>query len=155
MKKVFTFLVCLAIPLAVVGISGFATSTGLDSWYSTLNKPSFNPPGWLFAPVWTTLYALMGIGLYLIYTSPKSEERNNALRIFSIQLALNFIWSFLFFYFEKPGLALIEIVMMWVSILMMIFYFRKVNTIARNIQIPYLLWVSFASVLNASIWWLN
>ncbi len=155
MKKVFTFLVCLAIPLAVGGISGFATSTGLDSWYSTLNKPSFNPPGWLFAPVWTTLYALMGIGLYLIYTSPKSEERNNALRIFSIQLALNFIWSFLFFFFEKPGLALIEIVMMWVSILMMIFYFRKVNTIAGNIQIPYLLWVSFASVLNASIWWLN
>lgn len=155
MKKILTFLVCLAIPLAVGGISGFATVTGIDTWYSTINKPSFNPPNWLFAPVWTTLYALMGIGLFLVWRSPESQDRKNALTIFGIQLFLNFCWSFLFFYFESPGIAFMEILVLWVSILMMIFFFRKVSPTAAYLQIPYLLWVSFASVLNASIWWLN
>lgn len=155
MKKLFIFIICVLIPLAVGGISGLATTTGLESWYSTLNKPSFNPPDWLFAPVWTTLYALMGISLFLVWQSPESQLRKNALIIFSIQLALNFLWSFLFFYFENPGLAFLEIVLLWVSILMMIFYFIKVKPIAGYLQIPYILWVSFASVLNGAIWHLN
>ncbi|AWW00989.1 TspO protein [Arcticibacterium luteifluviistationis] len=145
MKKIITFLICLIIPLAVGGISGFATVTGIESWYSTINKPFFNPPNWIFAPMWTTLYAIMGVGLYLIWQSPKSESRKNALIVFGIQLALNFLWSFLFFYFESPGIALIEISVLWIAILMMIVFFRKVNITAGNLQIPYLLWVSFAS----------
>lgn len=155
MKKILTFIICLAIPLAIGGISGFATVTGIDSWYYAVNKPVFNPPNWIFAPVWTSLYAIMGIGLFLIWQSPLSKERSNALTIFAIQLALNFVWSFLFFFFENPGLALIEIVFLWMSILMMIFYFRKVKTLAGNLQIPYLIWVSFATCLNSAIWWLN
>ena len=155
MKKILPFIICLALPLAVGGISGFATVTGIDSWYSAVNKPFFNPPNWIFAPVWTSLYAIMGIGLFLIWRSPVSKERSNALIIFAIQLALNFVWSFLFFYFENPGLALIEILILWMSILVMIFYFRKVRLLAGNLQIPYLIWVSFATCLNATIWWLN
>ncbi|WP_304231998.1 TspO/MBR family protein [Jiulongibacter sediminis] len=155
MKKALVFLLCLAIPLTIGGVSGFATVTGIDSWYSSINKPSFNPPNWIFAPVWTTLYALMGVSLFLIWQSPASQLRTNALIIFGIQLFLNFCWSFLFFYFESPGLALIEIVFLWGSILMMIFYFIKVKPIAGYLQIPYILWVSFASILNAAIWHLN
>jgi benzodiazapine receptor len=155
MKKALTFIICLFIPLAIGGISGFATVTGIDSWYAAVNKPFFNPPNWIFAPVWTTLYALMGISLFMIWQSPKNKGRTNAIIIFGIQIALNFFWSFLFFYFENPGLALIEIVFLWMSILMMIFYFRKIKILAGNLQIPYLLWVSFATFLNAAIWWLN
>jgi benzodiazapine receptor len=155
MKKILTFIICLALPLAVGGISGFATVTGIDSWYSAVNKPFFNPPNWIFAPVWTSLYAIMGIGLFLIWQSPVSKKRSNALIIFAIQLALNFVWSFLFFYFENPGLALIEILILWLSILVMILYFRKVRLLAGNLQIPYLIWVSFATCLNTAIWWLN
>ncbi len=155
MKKIITFIICLAIPLTVGGISGFATVTGLNSWYNTLNKPSFNPPNWLFGPVWTFLYILMGIGLYLIWQSPKNQERKNALIIFGLQLFLNFCWSFIFFYLENPGLAVLELTGLWVTIWMMIFYFRKVNKTASFIQVPYLLWVTFAGILNASILWLN
>jgi tryptophan-rich sensory protein len=154
--KVFiTLLICLLIPLAIGGISGFATATSITDWYVTLNKPSFNPPNYLFAPVWTTLYALMGISLFLVWKSPEGRDRNNALVIFSVQIALNFIWSFLFFKFKLPGVALIEIVLLWTSILMMIIFFKRVSKLAAFLQIPYLLWVSFASVLNAAIWFLN
>ncbi|KPM46851.1 TspO/MBR family protein [Jiulongibacter sediminis] len=155
MKKALIFILCLAIPLAIGGLSGFATVTGIDSWYSSINKPSFNPPNWIFAPVWTTLYALMGVSLFIVWQSPASQFRTNALIIFGIQLFLNFCWSFLFFYFESPGLALVEIVFLWASILMMIFYFIKVKPIAGYLQIPYIIWVSFASILNAAIWHLN
>ncbi|MGR3812230.1 TspO/MBR family protein [Jiulongibacter sp. NS-SX5] len=155
MKKAITLIICLLIPLTIGGLSGFATATGVESWYSTLNKPFFNPPNWLFAPVWTTLYASMGVSLFLVWQSPESRTRKNAIIIFAVQLVLNFFWSFLFFYFESPGIALIEIIILWVAILMMIMYFKKVKPLAGYLQIPYILWVSFASVLNAAIWWLN
>ena len=154
--KVFiTILICLLIPLAIGGISGFATATSITDWYVTLNKPSFNPPNYLFAPVWTTLYALMGISLFLVWKSPEGRDRNNALVIFAVQIALNFIWSFLFFKFNLVGVALVEIVLLWISILMMIIFVRRISKLAAFLQIPYLLWVSFASVLNAAIWFLN
>ncbi|NEW83501.1 MAG: tryptophan-rich sensory protein [Mariniphaga sp.] len=154
--KVFIILlICLLIPLAIGGISGFATATSITDWYVTLNKPSFNPPNYLFAPVWTTLYALMGISLFLVWKSPEGRDRNNALVIFAVQIALNFIWSFLFFKFNLIGVALVEIVLLWISILMMIIFFRRISKLAAFLQIPYLLWVSFASVLNAAIWYLN
>jgi len=154
--KVFiTLLICLLIPLAIGGISGFATATSITDWYVALIKPSFNPPNYLFAPVWTTLYALMGISLFIIWRSPTGRMRNNALVIFAVQITLNFFWSFLFFKFKLPGVALIEIVLLWTSILMMIIFFKRVSKLAAFLQIPYLLWVSFASVLNAAIWFLN
>jgi benzodiazapine receptor len=139
----------------VGGISGFATATSINTWYVTLNKPFFNPPNYLFGPVWTTLYILMGVSLYLILQTPKNELRKKAITVFAVQLFLNFWWSFIFFKFQYLGAALIEIITMWVYILMMIIYFRKIHKTAAYLQIPYLLWVSFATLLNASLWWLN
>ena len=154
-KVLITLFICLLIPLAIGGISGFATASDITDWYITLNKPAFNPPNYLFAPVWTSLYTLMGISLFIIWKSPTGRIRNNALVIFAVQITLNFFWSFLFFKFKLPGVALAEIVLLWTSILMMIIYFRRVSKLAASLQIPYLLWVSFATILNAAIWILN
>ena len=154
--KVFSSLfICILIPLAIGGLSGFATASGINDWYVSLNKPSFNPPNYLFAPVWTCLYLLMGISLFIIWRSPIGQIRTNALIIFAIQILLNFLWSFLFFKFKMPGLALIEIAMIWISILVMIILFSRISKPAAYLQIPYLLWVSFATILNAAIWRLN
>ena len=154
-KVLSTLFICLLIPLAIGGISGFATATSITDWYVTLNKPTFNPPNYLFAPVWTCLYALMGISLFLVWKSPKGRDLNNALLIFVLQLILNFAWSFLFFKFNLIGVALVEIVLLWTGILMMIIFLRRVSKLAAYLQIPYLLWVSFATILNTAIWILN
>ena len=155
LKYIPSLLICLLIPLTIGCLSGFFTSSAISTWYVTLNKPSFNPPNFIFAPVWTTLFTLMGISLFVIWNSAKGFRRNNALLIFAVQIVLNFIWSFLFFNFESPGLALIEITMLWCSILMMIIYFGRISRFAAALQVPYLLWVSFASILNTAIWHLN
>lgn len=155
MNRFLKLTLCITIPLLIGGMSGFATANSISSWYVGINKPSFNPPNYLFGPVWTTLYILMGISLFMILKSPANEMRKKALLIFSIQLFLNFLWSFIFFNFQLLGLAFIEIILMWLSILTMITIFSKINKTAAYLQIPYLLWVSFASVLNGSIWFLN
>ncbi|MES2621316.1 MAG: TspO/MBR family protein [Bacteroidota bacterium] len=154
--KDFTeLIICLVIPLSIGSISGFATSSAITNWYAGLIKPSFNPPNYLFAPVWTALYFLMGVSLYIISRSGSDELRSKAILVFFIQLFLNFWWSIFFFSFERPDVALAEIVLLWLSIVYMIYTFRKINSVAAYLQIPYLLWVSFAAVLNQSIWWLN
>jgi benzodiazapine receptor len=155
MKNLLKLSLCILSMLLVGGIGGFATATSITTWYAEINKPSFNPPNYLFGPVWTTLYILMGISIYMILQSPKTELRKKAIAIFCIQLFLNFCWSFIFFKFQLLGLAFIEIILMWASILTMIIVFFEINKKAALIQIPYLLWVSFASVLNGSIWFLN
>lgn len=155
MNRILKLTLCITIPLLIGGLSGFATANSISSWYVGINKPSFNPPNYLFGPVWTTLYILMGISLFMILQSPANEMRKKALLIFSIQLFLNFLWSFIFFNFQLLSLAFIEIILMWLSILIMIIFFSKINKTATYLQIPYLLWVSFASVLNGSIWFLN
>ncbi|MBP8034317.1 MAG: tryptophan-rich sensory protein [Bacteroidia bacterium] len=155
MKNLLKLSLCIFSMLLVGGIGGFATATSITTWYAEINKPSFNPPNYLFGPVWTTLYILMGISIYMILQSPKTELRKKAIVIFCIQLLLNFCWSFIFFKFQLLGLAFIEIILMWASILTMIIVFFEINKKAALIQIPYLLWVSFASVLNGSIWFLN
>jgi benzodiazapine receptor len=155
MNKTLKLILCILIPLAIGSISGFATATGIKSWYVTLNKPFFNPPNYLFGPVWTILYLLMGISIYMILQTPKTDIRKKAIIIFCIQLGLNFLWSFLFFKFQLVGIAFIEILLIWASILTMIITFYKLNKTAALLQIPYLMWVSFASVLNGAIWWLN
>ncbi len=155
MNKYLKLIVCVLLTLFVGGISGVATASGINNWFMTLNKPFFNPPNYLFGPVWTVLYLLMGISLFLILQSTLKELKRKALLIFAIQLSLNFLWSFLFFKFQLIGLSFIEIIMIWISILAMIISFYKINRIAAWLQIPYLLWVSFAIVLNGAIWWLN
>ncbi|MBI3517918.1 MAG: tryptophan-rich sensory protein [Bacteroidetes bacterium] len=155
MNRYLKLSLCIIIPLAIGGISGFATVASVNTWYVTLHKPSFNPPNYLFGPVWTTLYLLMGISLYMILQMPATKIKHSAITLFCIQLLLNFCWSFLFFKFQLLGIAFIEIIVMWVSILTMIILFFEINRKAALLQVPYLLWVSFASVLNGSIWFLN
>lgn len=155
MKNILKLTLCITIPLFIGAISGIATASGIDTWYVDLTKPTFNPPNYLFGPVWTCLYILMGISFYMILQSPKTELRKKAIMIFCIQLFLNFCWSFLFFNFQLLGLAFIEIIFIWVSIVMMIILYFEINKTAAILQIPYLLWVSFASILNGSIWFLN
>ena len=155
MNKFLKLCLCIIIPLLIGAVSGFATASSINTWYVTLHKPFFNPPNYLFGPVWTTLYILMGVSFYMILQSRNIKYKKGAIYLFCIQLFLNFCWSFIFFKFQYLGLALIEIIMMWISILAMIIWFTKLNKTAAYLQIPYLCWVSFATVLNASLWYLN
>ncbi len=154
MKKGAKLSVSILLPLIIGGISGYYTASNIQSWYVTLIKPSFNPPNYLFGPVWTSLYIIMGISFYMIWSSTKSNK-NKLIGIYLFQLVLNFLWSFIFFKYHAIGIAAIEIVVLWLSILTMIIMFYKNNKWAAFINIPYLLWVSFASVLNISIYLLN
>ncbi len=154
-KKIITLLLCIILPLFIGAYSGFATAGNILSWYPLINKPWFNPPNYLFGPVWTTLYILMGISLYLILQTQKNKQQTLAIYVFCLQLGLNFWWSFLFFKHHLLGVAFLEIIAIWISILAMIFCFYKINKTAALINIPYLLWVSFASVLSGSIYYLN
>lgn len=154
-KDIGLLIVCIAVPLIVGSVSGLFTAKEINGWLLTLNKPSFNPPNYLFGPVWTALYTLMGISLFLIYKSPLGPERTRALWIFALQLFLNFWWSIIFFAFHSPFWAMVEIICLWMCIAWMILSFLKVKPVAAYLQIAYLLWVSFASLLSISIWRLN
>ena len=157
MKKILLLklLVSIALPLGVGAIAGMFTAQSVPEWYAALNRPSFNPPNWIFGPVWTTLYILMGISFFLVWKQDASKERNQAILIFSLQLLLNFAWSFIFFYFHMIGFALVEIILLWVSIIIMLVLFYKAKPVASYINIPYLLWVTFATILNAGYYFLN
>ena len=152
LKLFISFVICLS----VGAVSGLLTASEIISWYATLNKPSFNPPNSIFSPVWTTLYIFMAISLWLVWRKniPISIKRN-AILIFAIQLILNFFWSIIFFSLHQPLFAFIEIIFLWIFILLSIIKFRPISKPASNLLIPYLLWVSFASVLNFAIWRLN
>ncbi len=137
------------------GILGsFFTFSSIPTWYTTLVKPSFSPPNFVFGPVWTALYALMGISLYLVWTS-KAKSKQYAIKLFFIQLGLNTFWSIIFFGLKNPGLAFIEIIALWVAILLTIKAFQKISKKASYLLYPYFAWVSFATILNFSIWALN
>ena len=154
-KSISKLIISLALPLAVGAIAGFFTAKAIPDWYATLNQPSFNPPNWLFGPVWTALYVLMGISFFMIWTLAPGKERNAALAVFGIQLLLNFGWSFFFFYFNTIGVALAEIIMLWISIVVMLVLFHKQKPMAAYLNFPYLGWVSFATILNAAYYILN
>lgn len=143
--------------LAVGYFSGIVTRSAITTWYPTLIKPSFNPPNWVFAPVWSMLYAMMGVAAGLVWDKIDYERAavKNALIFFAVQLGLNALWSFLFFGLKNPMLAGVEIIILWLLIFETQQKFAKINKIAGYLLIPYLLWVSFATVLNGSIWWLN
>ena len=151
MKLLYSLLITLGVGI----VSGFATAANIKGWYTTLVKPSFNPPNWIFAPVWTILYVLMGIALYLIWKQPVSLRRSNSLRLFFIQLFLNFCWSFLFFHFHRIGLALIDIFLLWIFIIATMFSFSKSDRKAAWLLFPYFCWVSFAAILNGALFGLN
>jgi translocator protein len=157
MKKaeIIKLIVSLILPLGLGSIAGMFTAGAVPEWYASLNRPSFNPPNWLFGPVWTALYIIMGISLFLIWKQSKSKERDLVVFVFLLQMALNFAWSFIFFYFNMIGFALIEIILLWMSIVIMLVLFYKIKPVAAYINIPYLLWVTFATILNAAYYILN
>lgn len=157
MNKFIKILVVVVTCLAVGYLSGIVNRSSIETWYPTLIKPSFNPPNWIFAPVWSLLYIMMGWAAALVWNEieSKQEEVKSALILFVIQLALNSLWSFLFFGLKNPMLAGIEIILLWLLIYETFIKFNKINKIAGYLFIPYLFWVSFAGILNASIWWLN
>jgi tryptophan-rich sensory protein len=125
------------------------------AWYGQLNKPSWTPPGWVFAPVWTILYLTMGLSLWLFWQTSRSRERGGALAVFFVQLALNAAWSWLFFGLHSPLLALFGISMLWGTLVATIIAFWRQHAAAGILLLPYLGWVSFASCLNLEIWQLN
>jgi translocator protein len=157
MNKITRILTVVVTCLVIGYFSGIVTRSAILTWYPTLVKPSFNPPNWIFAPVWSMLYIMMGVAAGLVWNRIDFEKDlvKKALILFAVQLALNALWSYLFFGLKNPMLAGIEIVLLWLMIFETYSKFVKINKIAGYLFIPYLLWVSFAMVLNGSMWWLN
>ncbi|RYD78821.1 MAG: tryptophan-rich sensory protein [Sphingobacteriales bacterium] len=147
-------IICVALCAGLGFASGFSTAGEINGWYATIQKPSWNPPNWIFGPVWTTLYVLMGIAAALIWHS-KDERRSKALGLFVVQFIFNLAWSFIFFNQHQIGLAFAEIIIMLVLIIATTVSFYKIKPAAAYLMMPYILWVSFATVLNGAIWMLN
>lgn len=146
-KLVAAILIC-----QLTGIVGsIFTTPSISTWYTSINKPGFTPPNWLFAPVWTTLFLLMGISLYIAI----EKKAKTGLYIFGIQLVLNVIWSILFFGMQNPFLAFVEIIVLWMAIAATIFTFYKSSKKAAYLLVPYIAWVTLAAFLNYSVWILN
>ena len=149
------FIAFLVLCLAVAAVGGAATASSVGSWYPTLAKPAFNPPNWIFAPVWTALYFMMAVAGWRVWRRDGLRRARWALTLFALQLALNLAWSILFFGMRSIGAALIEIVLLLLAILATALAFWKRERAAGMLFIPYAAWVAFAAVLNAAIWRLN
>ncbi len=155
MNNIIKCILSLVFIIGIGSLGGIFTITEIPNWYAGLNKPSFNPPNWLFGPVWTLLYTLMAISFYLIWKQVDSQQKKLAILFFMVQFILNFCWSMIFFKYHLIGWALVEILVMWIFILITIFHFWKLSKTAAILLWPYLFWVSFASILNAAIFKLN
>ncbi len=155
-KKLPKIFIAVLVCLGIGFFSGFATQSSIDTWYESLNKPSFNPPDWIFAPVWTLLYILMGIAAGIVWSKGYYHKWvKTAMYHFIFQLLFNGLWSIVFFGFRSPGLALLVIIVLLVLIFLTYKWFKIVSKTAAYLLIPYLLWVAFATILNFSIWQLN
>jgi translocator protein len=154
-QQVLVLACCLLLCLGAGWVGSLATQEAVKTWYPTIAKPVFNPPSWVFGPVWTILYVLMGVSLFLVVRDGKLRAQRTALVVFGAQLVLNTLWSFLFFGAQRPGVALVEILLLWGAILWTIILFGRRSRTAAMLLYPYIAWVSFATVLNVAIWWLN
>jgi len=153
---VIKFIICLVLTFSAALVGSLFTRGAVTDWYATLNRPSFTPPNWLFGPVWTILYLLMAISAFIVWQkSLVNPAVKIALILYLVQLILNALWSVIFFGLKLPMLAFIEIIMLWTAIVFTILAFARVSITAALILVPYILWVSFAAVLNFSIWFLN
>lgn len=156
MKNIIKLIIAIIVSNLAGVIGSLFTSPSIPGWYSQLNRPSFNPPSWVFAPVWTTLYLLMGVSAFFVWK--KGFDRRDvriALGIFLTQLFLNSIWSIIFFSLHSPFGAFVEIIFLWSAILLTVVYFWKISKPAAYLLLPYIFWVSFAAFLNFFIWQLN
>jgi len=155
-SNTWKFIIAILICESVGIISGLLASANNNIWFGSLNTPTWNPPAYLFAPVWTTLYLLMGISLGIIWTNKTTElQKRSAYFLFGLQLFLNFCWSIIFFKFHSPAFALLDILLMDIIIIITIVSFSKFSKLAAWLLVPYIAWVLFATILNFSIWNLN
>ena len=156
MKTYIRIILCVIICLAVGYLSSIVTQSSIKTWYPTITKPSFNPPNWVFAPVWTTLFFLMAVALYIIWSGRnKKKTRKKAVQLYFGQLAANVAWSGIFFGLHSIGLAFIEIIFLLILITYCLLAFSRINRAAGWLMFPYFLWVCFATVLNLSLWLVN
>jgi translocator protein len=150
------FVIAIVLCEATGFISAFLSNAGMNTWYQSLNKPDWNPPSQIFGPVWTILYLLMGISLALIWKADTERvKEKTAFFLFAIQLFLNFWWSVIFFRFQAPGWAFVDIILMIVFILATMLEFGRIHKTAAWLMVPYISWVCFATVLNATLWQMN
>jgi tryptophan-rich sensory protein len=155
MSKNYGRIILSAILCVVLGsVGGLFTASEITGWYQSLNKPAWNPPNWLFGPVWSALYTMMGICFFLINSSYHPLKKTAQI-LFISQLILNALWSIIFFNVHALGLAFAEIIILWIVILILILKSKPINKWCSVLLVPYLLWVTFASILSGSIWWLN
>ena len=155
MNRVLLFIYSILISFSAGIIGSFFTISQIDSWYSTLIKPEFSPPNWVFAPVWNILYFQMGISLFLVLISKRSKDRSLGIKLFYAQLILNALWSIVLFGMENITLGFIVILVLWGTIFMTIKTFLKINTTAGSLLLPYIVWVTIATLLNLGIVILN
>ena len=155
MNKAIKLLISVLICEGVGFLGTIFTIPSIATWYSHLNKPAFNPPNWIFGPVWTILYCLMGVSVFLVLQKKLKKQLNFLVLLFTVQLFLNFLWSIIFFGMHLPLAALLEIALLWISIALLIIDFWKFSKPGAILLIPYLCWVSFASVLNLFVVLLN
>jgi len=154
--NIFKFIVSITLCFVVAFLGSAFTLPSITTWYAQLNKPFFSPPNWIFGPVWTVLYFLMGVSLYIIWNKNlKNKKKEDAIKIFIFQLTLNLLWSLVFFGLHQPLLAFIAIIILWISIFMMIKYFYKISKTSAYLLVPYIIWVTFASILNLAVAVLN
>ena len=154
MQNLTGLVLSLALAFAVSAIGGWVTAGSVSTWYPTLAKPGFNPPDWIFGPVWTALYALMAVAAWRVWRT-LGTVRNRALVLYGVQLALNLLWSILFFGAHRAGWALIEITLLFAAIIATMIAFWRIDRPAGFCLLPYAAWVGFAALLNAAIWRLN
>jgi len=155
LRRIGALVVAVLLCEGVGLIAGIATQSSVQTWYPTLTKPFFTPPGWLFAPVWIALYAMMGVAAWMVWTRGASAKRQRALGWFAVQLVLNALWSIIFFGMQAPGGGLITIVVLWGAIAVTMRDFLRLRRTAGWLLGPYLLWVTYAAALNGAIWWMN
>ena len=153
--RIVSLCLSIALTLAVGAIGRLATAQSVDTWYAGLNKPSFNPPNWVFGPAWTTLYILMAVAAWRIYLGPESRSRRAALGLYGVQLVLNLGWSIVFFGLRSPFPALLNLAVLLVAVATMGMSFWRLDRSAGLLLVPYMLWSTFAFVLNLEIWRLN
>lgn len=154
-RSILVLVLCLALCFGAAALGSAGTAAGLKDWYRGISKPSWTPPDAVFGPVWTVLYAMMAAAAWRVWTREGFAKARGPLILFWIHLAVNAAWSVFFFGMRSPGLALADILVLWGLIVLLVRLFWDRSRLASALLVPYLLWVSFATVLNASIWWMN
>ncbi len=154
-RDILALVLLVGLCLGVGGLGGAVTAESVTTWYATLNKPSFNPPNWIFGPVWTALYILMGVAAWRVWRAADRDTARGPLAVFALQLAVNLGWSVAFFGLRNPGLAVVVILLLDLLVLATALMFRRIDRLAAWLLVPYLAWISFATLLNVTIWRLN